>query len=182
MNPEKTRRRVRLIGPALAVTLAVCAMVGAAALAAASGTLTVKSRNTATLGTVVVNPAGRTLYTLSGETTRHLLCRSSECLRFWPPLTAPSRHTRLQDGPGVHGALAILRRSDGVLQVTLRGMPLYRFSGDHAAGQTNGQGIQSFGGTWHVAAGAAGTSGPGAGMPAPTPAPAPTTSTPGYEY
>jgi len=29
---------------------------------------------------------------------------------------------------------------------------LYTFSGDTAAGQTQGEGIQSFGGTWHVVA------------------------------
>jgi predicted lipoprotein with Yx(FWY)xxD motif len=27
---------------------------------------------------------------------------------------------------------------------------LYTFSGDTAAGQAHGEGIQSFGGTWHV--------------------------------
>jgi predicted lipoprotein with Yx(FWY)xxD motif len=80
----------------------------------------------------------------------HLLCKSSECLKFWPPLTVRSSKTKLLAGPGVHGHLAILRRSNGVLQVTLGGLPLYRYSGDQAKGEANGQGIHSFGGSWHV--------------------------------
>jgi hypothetical protein len=50
----------------------------------------------------------------------------------------------------VHRHLAILRRNNGVLQVTLRSHPLYHYSGDHAKGEANGQSIHSFGGTWHV--------------------------------
>jgi hypothetical protein len=38
----------------------------------------------------------------------------------------------------------------GVMQVTADGAPLYYFSGDSAAGQVNGQGIKSFGGTWYA--------------------------------
>ena len=34
--------------------------------------------------------------------------------------------------------------------MTLNGIPLYRFSLDAHAGQATGQGIKSFGGTWHV--------------------------------
>ena len=80
----------------------------------------------------------------------HLLCASAECLKAWPPLTVPSRKTKLKAGPGVQGHLGILRRSDGRLQVTLRGRPLYRFSGDSAKGEANGEGLESFGGTWHA--------------------------------
>jgi hypothetical protein len=35
-------------------------------------------------------------------------------------------------------------------QVTERGDPLYRFSGDAAPGDARGQGISSFGGVWRV--------------------------------
>lgn len=106
----------------------------------------------------MVNAQGRTLYSLSPETTHHLLCKSSECLKFWPPLTVSSRKAKLKAGSGVHGHLGILRRSGGIFQVTLRGLPLYRFSGDHAKGQTNGQGLKSFGGTWHAVTAATGPS------------------------
>jgi hypothetical protein len=36
------------------------------------------------------------------------------------------------------------------MSVTLRGLLLYHYSGDHAKGEPNGQSIRRFGGTWHV--------------------------------
>ncbi|GEM_PF-814185 len=133
-----------------AVTLALAASLAAIALAA-GGAVTVSSASSSGLGEqIAVNAQGRTLYVLSPETPHHLLCKSSECLKFWPLLTVSSHKTKLKAGSGVHGRLGILRRSNGMLQVTLRGLPLYRYSGDHASGQTNGQGIHSFGGTWHA--------------------------------
>ncbi len=142
---------------ALGVAAATLALAAGAALAlAVSMASTVNSSTSSKLGEhIVVNAQGRTLYALSPETTHHLLCKSSECFKFWPPLTVSSRKAKLKVGPGVHGGLGILRRSDGMLQVTLRGMPLYRFSGDHAKGQVNGQGLKSFGGTWHAVTAAA---------------------------
>ena len=46
--------------------------------------------------------------------------------------------------------LGVSTRSDGTRQVTYNGHPLYLFAGDHKAGDTNGQGINTFGGTWHA--------------------------------
>ena len=127
----------------------------------------------------MVNARGRTLYALSPETTHHLLCKSSECLKFWPPLTVRSSKTKLTAGPSVHGRLGILRRKHGVFQVTLGGLPLYHYSGDQAKGEANGQHIRSFGGTWHVLS-AAGNTSPTPTTPSTpaTPAPAPTTPAP----
>ncbi|HTB49433.1 MAG TPA: hypothetical protein VK701_00515 [Solirubrobacteraceae bacterium] len=131
-----------------------------AAMALATGTTaTVGSTSNSKLGEqIVVDAHGRTLYALSPETAHHLLCKSSECLKFWPPLTVRSSKTKLLAGPGVHGHLGTLRRSNGVLQVTLGGLPLYRYSGDRAKGEANGQGIHSFGGSWHVVSATSATS------------------------
>ena len=138
-----------LAGSVLALS-ALTASFAALALAAGSAT-TVGTANSSALGQrVLVSPQGRTLYVLTPETSSHLLCKSSACLAAWPPLTVASSSTRLTAGAGVHGRLGILHRGHGVLQVTLRGLPLYRFAGDHARGEANGQGLQSFGGTWHA--------------------------------
>jgi len=51
-------------------------------------------------------------------------------------------------GAGVNAALlGTLTRSDGGIQVTYNGMPLYNFAADKAAGDTNGQGVKNL---WHV--------------------------------
>jgi predicted lipoprotein with Yx(FWY)xxD motif len=126
---------------------------GLAAVAFAAGhakTVVTASQNAKLSETVVVNGVGLTLYSLSPETTHHLLCKTNQCFSFWPPLIVHSRHTKIKAGPGVDGHLRLLSRGHGKFQVTLRGMPLYRFSGDSAPGDANGEGIMSFGGTWHA--------------------------------
>jgi predicted lipoprotein with Yx(FWY)xxD motif len=177
VNPRQLLRRPRLSLRVVAIAALLLGSLAATALAAGSA-LTLGSANNSTLSEqVVVNGQGRTLYALHPETTKHLLCKSSECFKHWPPLTVSSSNTKLKDGSGVQGHLAILRRSNGMLQVTLRGLPLYRYSGDHAKGDAAGEGIETFGGKWH-AVGATSSSKPakqsepsGPAMPAPAPAP-----------
>lgn len=178
-SPRRRRRSGLAVG--IAAAILTFATVLAALALAAGGSSTVTSAANSKLGEqIVVDAQGRTLYALSPETTRRLLCKSSECLKFWPPLTVRSRKTKLEAGSGVHGRLAILRRNNGVMQVTLGGLPLYRYSGDHAKGEANGQHIHSFGGTWHVLSATGGTS-PAAPTTPTTPSPTPeygTNSTP----
>jgi predicted lipoprotein with Yx(FWY)xxD motif len=54
----------------------------------------------------------------------------------------------------MNGARASLigttKRSDGRMQVTYNHHPLYMFAKDKAKGQTNGEGVNAFGGTWDV--------------------------------
>jgi predicted lipoprotein with Yx(FWY)xxD motif len=173
---SQRRPTARLAVGITAVTLAFAASLAAIALAGGRA-ITVTSASNSLLGEqITVDAQGRTLYALSPETTRHLLCKSSRCLTFWPPLTVRSSKAKLKAGPGVHGHLAILRRSNGVLQVTLRGLPLYHYSGDHAKGEANGQSIHSFGGTWHVLSATSNI-----GPVAPT-APTPPSPAPRYGY
>jgi predicted lipoprotein with Yx(FWY)xxD motif len=179
------RRASGVIACAVASVLAIGASFATGAFAS-GGTITVGSASNSEVGKrIVVNAQGRTLYALSPETTTHLLCASAKCLKVWPPLTVPSRKTKLKAGPGVRGHLAILRRSDGRLQVTLRGRPLYRFSGDTAKGEASGEGLESFGGTWHAvtAASSPGSPAPASTTPAPAaPETSTTPTTPGYGY
>jgi|SRR5271167_297086 len=168
----RAQRRGRISAITIGATAAMLTFaVSLAAIAFAGSTpATLGSATNSTLGEqVVVNAQRHTLYALSPETRGHLLCKSSECLKFWPPDTVPSTKTKLKAGAGVQGRLGILRRSNGVLQVTLRGIPLYRFIKDHGKGEANGQGIKSFGGTWHAVSASSGT----ATSPAPAPSPMP---------
>ena len=179
-SPARSRRRGRPSSMALCaavVTVALVASFAAMALASGSAAPTVGAATNAKFGSekIVVDTHGRTLYALSPETAHHLLCKSSECLSAWPPLTVHSHKGKLTAGPGVHGRLGILRRSDGMLQITLTGLPLYRFSGDSAKGAANGEGIKSFGGTWHAISAATGAA------PVPTTTPTTPTTTPPSE-
>jgi predicted lipoprotein with Yx(FWY)xxD motif len=157
---------------ALATAATTFAAGSLAAFALAATTTTVSSATSSALGAkVAVNAKGRTLYALSGESTHHLLCKSHECFEAWPPLTVSSKSAHLKAGAGLHGHLALIKRSSSSWQVTLNGIPLYRFSGDSGRAEDNGQGIESFGGTWHAvlatgkASTKASTSSPGAAPP-----------------
>jgi predicted lipoprotein with Yx(FWY)xxD motif len=160
----------------LATLIAALAAAGAVALAGGPAPILKTSANKTLSKTIVVNPAGRTLYALSPETTHHLLCKEAYCLELWPPLILP-RGAKLRAGKGVEGKLGLLRRAGGREQVTLRGKPLYRFTEDHRAGEAHGEGLESFGGTWHAVTASA-TQTPAGTAPTtpettPTPMPAP---------
>lgn len=145
--PRAGSRRRPLI---LTLVLTLSAALAGSAWGASSATIGA-SHNVRLRQEIAVDSHGHTLYVLSPETTHHLLCKSKECLAVWPPLTVSSA-SKLHNGPGAGGALGVLRRPGGTLQVTLRGLPLYLYSGDRSPGQASGQNLKSFGGTWHVVA------------------------------
>jgi predicted lipoprotein with Yx(FWY)xxD motif len=123
--------------------------LGGVSLAGASAErATVSVARNGTLGGILVSASGRTLYQTSADRRNHVTCTGA-CAMRWPPLVIPARG-RPVAGPGVSAALlGTVKRPGGVLQVTYRGLPLYLFSGDRAAGQANGQGLD---GVWHAIA------------------------------
>jgi predicted lipoprotein with Yx(FWY)xxD motif len=115
-------------------------------------------------GTVLTNSAGMTLYHFTPDGTGKPTCNAG-CASLWPPLTVPSGTMHVA-ATGVRAAnLGTVARSDGTLQVTYKGMPLYRYSGDTKAGDTNGQG---FGGIWFVAQASSTSSNAGGATTTPT--------------
>jgi predicted lipoprotein with Yx(FWY)xxD motif len=116
---------------------------------AAAATAVVKTANTP-LGTIVVTSAGKTVYTLTSG-GQQVLC-SGACLQVWPAVTLPAGTTKAT-GFGVKN----VGTSGGT--VTINGAPVYTFSGDAKAGDTAGQGINSFGGTWNVVKASGGSGG-----------------------
>jgi predicted lipoprotein with Yx(FWY)xxD motif len=130
------------------VAVAGLMVVALTGLALASGK-TLKSANNVSLGKpIVVDSNGMTVYELKPETTKHLLCKSQTCFGFWPPYKV-SKNATLTKPSGIKGKLGKLHR-DGFYQVTLGGIPLYHYGGDHKKGDAKGNGIKGFGGTWHV--------------------------------
>jgi predicted lipoprotein with Yx(FWY)xxD motif len=101
------------------------------------------------LGTMLVDGQGRTLYLWKADMGSASTC-SGACAQAWPPVTTTAAP---RAGQGAKAALlGTTKRSDGTMQVTYAGHPLYRFSGDSGPGQANGQGSDAFGATWLVVA------------------------------
>jgi len=99
------------------------------------------------LGKILVDSRGRTVYLFSKDSGTTSEC-SSACAVNWPPLLATGKPTI---GSGAKASLASTStRSDGARQVTYNGHPLYRFEGDKKSGDTNGEGLTAFGGSWYA--------------------------------
>jgi predicted lipoprotein with Yx(FWY)xxD motif len=147
---------------------------------ATSSAPVVMTASTAKLGSVLVDGKGMTLYTLTNG-GKQVPC-TGQCASFWPPLLLPSDTMTALGASGVSGlgtAAAV-----GGRQVTENGARLYRFSIDKAPGDTNGEGISSFGGVWHVVPAATNATTPPVVTTPTTTAPpattAPTTAYTGY--
>lgn len=103
--------------------------------------------------------SGHTLYTFGADAANTSNCTStSGCTGVWPPYTAPAGTSSSSLGAG----FGLITRSDGSLQYTYQGWPMYAYSGDSASGTANGQGVNSYGGTWAATQPASGgTTNPG---------------------
>jgi predicted lipoprotein with Yx(FWY)xxD motif len=119
--------------------------VTAAAPSVATGAL-VGTASTS-VGSVLVDAQGKAVYVFAADSPGHSNCTGS-CLSYWPPVPAP---TTLPPPPAdVTARLGVLKRADGIRQLTVNGWPLYTYTGDTAPGTTAGQGVAASGGQWWV--------------------------------
>jgi predicted lipoprotein with Yx(FWY)xxD motif len=153
ISGRPARLRILLALPAAAAAvaaLAACSSAGAAAppssgssssspAAAAAGTV-----KTATIAgvTVLTSSKGFTLYSFAPDTSTTSKCNGT-CAQNWPPVQGPVT------AAGVTGTFGTIKRSDGSVQATFDGHPLYTFVGDTAPGQNKGNGLNAAGGLWH---------------------------------
>ena len=101
------------------------------------------------VGTALVDGQGRTLYLFEADKGPMSTCNGA-CASLWPPDTTSGKP---KAGPGVDAAkLGTTKRSDGTLEVTYNGHPLYRYAPDTKAGEDTGQGLNQFGAKWYVLA------------------------------
>jgi predicted lipoprotein with Yx(FWY)xxD motif len=99
------------------------------------------------LGRILVDSKGITLYDFPPDRGTRSVCYGA-CAALWPPLITNGKPVA---GSGVKASLlGTTRRSDGKLEVTYDGHPLYYFVSDRKPGQTTGQGLNQFGGPWWV--------------------------------
>jgi predicted lipoprotein with Yx(FWY)xxD motif len=151
------RLRILLAVPAIAAAAAVLAACGSSGTSSASGsgststgspvaTTGGSSLKTATIGgaTVLTSSKGFTLYSFAPDTSTKSNCNGT-CAQNWPPVKGPATAS------GVTGTFGTIKRSDGSVQATFDGHPLYTFVGDTAPGQAKGNGLNAAGGLWHEA-------------------------------
>ena len=140
-------RRLVLLSVAAALLLAAACGDGEAdgedASPAASTTGTVQVAKTGSLGDVLVDEDGMTLYLFTKDSDGASAC-AGDCATTWPPLRVSSGEATA--GAGLDAAkLGTIERADGAPQVTFAGKPLYRYAPDKQAGDVTGQGV---GGVW----------------------------------
>ena len=107
--------------------------------------------NVSGVGDVVVDGKGRTVYILTSAAKKNVPCTdASGCTDAWPDLSLPDGTSAATAGSGLDASLLGTQDANGETYPTYNGYLLYEYSGDSAAGQANGQGLKSFGGTWYV--------------------------------
>ena len=153
----EARNRLRMLLALLAVAaaaavLAACSSSGTSSTSGGSSSTstsspaaaTAGSLKTATIGgaTVLTNAKGFTLYSFAPDTPAKSNCNGT-CAQNWPPVKGSATAS------GVTGTFGTIKRSDGSVQATFDGHPLYTFVGDTAPGQAKGNGLNAAGGLWH---------------------------------
>jgi len=92
---------------------------------------------------VLTNSCGFTLYWFAPDTPTKSNCYGT-CALYWTPVVGSSAA-----GPGMTDKLGVIRRKNGVTQITYDRHPLYSYVGDAAPGQANGNDTNLNGGVWH---------------------------------
>ena len=149
LNPLRMLLALLTVAAAAAV-LAACSSSatssssGGSSSSGSPAAATAGGLKTATIGgaTVLTNASGFTLYSFAPDTPTTSNCNGT-CAQAWPPVKGPATAS------GVTGTFGTIKRSDGSVQATFDGHPLYTFAGDTAAGQAKGNGLNVNGGLWH---------------------------------
>jgi predicted lipoprotein with Yx(FWY)xxD motif len=144
---------MKRIGVFFAVLLGCAALAVAAAgasgpHAAAAKAAKVQLRHTS-LGKILVNASGFTVYRFSRDPRNKDTCVSVEnCSEIWPPLLTSGRPIA---GAGVKSSLlSSIKLPNGKRQVTYAGHPLYMYSPATERAETGYTGFSSYGGTWYA--------------------------------
>jgi predicted lipoprotein with Yx(FWY)xxD motif len=138
----RNRRTIAVAALLLAGLVATIAVLQARGADSAGRTKVVaRTAHNAQLGkTILVNPKGRTLYSLSAERNGTFICTTPYCLSLWKPVVVQPGITPT----GVRG-LALVTRPSRQRQVAYRGAPLYTFTQDRKPGDIKGNGFKDVG-------------------------------------
>lgn len=140
----------RLTAVRRAGAIAVLAgVLAAAAIASAAGATSVGVYKTSH-GKVLANRQGYSLYMFKKDKQRGKSTCYGQCAKVWPPLLTSGKPVAIK-GSGVNPKLlGTTKRSDGKLEVTYNGWPLYLYVPDRKPGDSNGEGANQFGAPWYL--------------------------------
>ena len=120
---------------------------GSSAPTTAPSAVATVSATSTSLGMILVDGSGRTLYLFEKDQPNQSACAGA-CAAAWP---VDQTSGTPKAGSGVTASmLGTITRSDNTTQVTYNKHPLYYFQGDSGTGQHNGQGVDAFGAKWYV--------------------------------
>jgi predicted lipoprotein with Yx(FWY)xxD motif len=103
------------------------------------------------LGSVLIDGNGITVYMFATDVRGRPSRCYDICAVQWPPLVLPPGLTRPVVGTGIRPTLlGTAGRTDGTVQITYNGWPLYLWPPDRAPGQATGQALTNAGGLWYV--------------------------------
>jgi predicted lipoprotein with Yx(FWY)xxD motif len=99
------------------------------------------------LGSILVDSKGFTLYDFHKDKGGKSACYGA-CASTWPPLTTSGAPRAMKGAEAAQ--LGTTKRSDGTLQVTYAGLPLYTYVADTKPGDAKGNDFSSFGAEWYA--------------------------------
>jgi predicted lipoprotein with Yx(FWY)xxD motif len=98
-------------------------------------------------GRVLFDANGQVVYVFEIDRNNRSNCTSADCVKAWPPVLTREPPSA---GAGVNeGLIGTIRRSDGKLQVTYNGRPLY-FYEHEGPGEIKCHNVDLHGGRWWV--------------------------------
>lgn len=135
----RTLNRLIMLGVVIVASSMLCAGISSAA------GLSVKAKDG--VGSYLVDDKGMTLYLFKKDSPGKSACGAANgCLEKWPVFFVD----KIEPAAGIDAAaVGVITREDGIKQSTYRGLPLYYFIKDKAAGDTFGQGVNN---VWYVVA------------------------------
>ncbi len=131
----------------LLLAAAIAAVAPTAALAHAHASSAKLQLRKTSVGTILVDGRGATLYAFTKDGRNVDMCvRIGGCAGLWPLMTTAGKPVA---GTGVRASLiGTIAVRGGARQVTYAGHPLYTYSGDSGPGQVSYVGVAQFGGSW----------------------------------
>jgi predicted lipoprotein with Yx(FWY)xxD motif len=115
-----------------------------AAQSTSTHAITLNNSGAGIFGAYLSAANGMTLYQYTKDADNVSNCTGA-CATAWPPYTvSAATAASLTSDPGITGKIGTIKRANGSLHVTYRGLPLYFFAQDTMPGDTKGEAVNGF--------------------------------------